>query len=179
VPKNKKTGAKCKDLLSHFTCSNILLPQNVACVTHLKVNMTESTVWWVLAGATVALELVTGTFYLLMISTGLVAAAVSVYFGAGIVVQLVVAAVVSGGSVVAWRSYRLRVPAVLPANANPDVNLDVGETVHVDAWDAEGNSSVKYRGASWSASLVPGSSPSAGLYQIVEVVGSRLVVKKV
>jgi membrane protein implicated in regulation of membrane protease activity len=141
--------------------------------------MTESTVWWVLAGATVALELVTGTFYLLMISTGLVAAAVSVYFGAGIAIQLVVAAVVSGGSVVAWRSYRLRVPAVLPASENPDVNLDVGETVHVDAWDADGHSSVKYRGANWGASLAPGSPAEAGHYEIVEVVGSRLVVKKV
>jgi membrane protein implicated in regulation of membrane protease activity len=90
-----------------------------------------------------------------------------------------VAAVVSGGSVVAWRSYRLRVPAVLPASENPDVNLDVGETVHVDAWDADGHSSVKYRGANWGASLAPGSPAEAGHYQIVEVVGSRLVVKKV
>ena len=141
--------------------------------------MTESTFWWVLAGATVALELVTGTFYLLMISVGLVAAAVSVYFGASAVVQLMVAAVVSGGAVVAWRSYKLRVPAVLPASENPDVNLDVGETVHVDAWDADGHSSVKYRGANWGATLAPGSPAVAGQYQIVEVVGSRLVVKKV
>jgi membrane protein implicated in regulation of membrane protease activity len=141
--------------------------------------MTESTLWWVLAGVTVAMELVTGTFYLLMIAIGLIAAAVSVYFGASPTVQLVLAAVVSGGSVLAWRSYKLKVPAVRPAGSNPDVNLDVGETVHVDAWDSEGNGSVKYRGASWSVSLAPDSHAASGLYQIVEVVGSRLVVKKI
>ena len=141
--------------------------------------MTESTLWWVLAGVTVAMELLTGTFYLLMIAIGLIAAAVSVYFGASPTVQLVLAAVVSGGSVLAWRSYKLKVPAVLPAGSNPDVNLDVGETVHIEAWDSEGNGSAKYRGASWNVSLAPGSQAASGLYQIVEVVGSRLVVKKI
>ena len=33
--------------------------------------MAESTIWWLLAGAAVALELVTGTFYLLMLAVGL------------------------------------------------------------------------------------------------------------
>ena len=32
--------------------------------------MAESTVWWVLAGSAVALELLTGTFYLLMVAVG-------------------------------------------------------------------------------------------------------------
>ncbi|MDO9198743.1 NfeD family protein, partial [Rhodoferax sp.] len=44
--------------------------------------MAESTIWWVLAGAVVAIELATGTFYLLMLSVGLVAAAISAHAGA-------------------------------------------------------------------------------------------------
>ena len=33
--------------------------------------MEESTIWWLMAGITVAVELMTGTFYLLMIALGL------------------------------------------------------------------------------------------------------------
>lgn len=140
--------------------------------------MAESTVWWVLAGAAIAVELVTGTFYLLMLSMGLVAAAIAAYLGVSATVQLVVAAVVGGGSVVAWRSYKQKTPSALPASANRDVNLDVGETVHVEAWGPDGTSSVKYRGANWSVSLVAGATPCPGVHSIVEVIGSRLVVRK-
>jgi membrane protein implicated in regulation of membrane protease activity len=79
---------------------------------------------------------------------------------------------------VAWRSYKQKQPSALPASANHDVNMDVGETVHVDAWGADGTSSVKYRGANWGVSLIPGATPSPGLHRIVEVIGSRLIVKK-
>lgn len=140
--------------------------------------MAESTIWWVLAGAAIAVELVTGTFYLLMLSMGLVAAAIATHLGATATVQLVVAAVVGGGSVVAWRGYKQKTPSALPAGTNHDVNMDVGETVHVDIWDPDGTSSVKYRGANWRVSLAPGATPAPGLHRIVEVIGSRLVVKK-
>lgn len=140
--------------------------------------MAESTIWWVLAGTVVAVELLTGTFYLLMLSIGLMAAALAAHLGATTTLQLVIAALVGGGSVVAWRRYKQKMPSALPASANHDVNMDVGETVHVDVWDTDGTSSVKYRGASWSVSLMPGATPSAGLHRIVEVVGSRLIVRK-
>lgn len=141
--------------------------------------MAESTIWWVLAGVVIAVELLTGTFYLLMLSMGIVAAAIAAHLGASASWQLVVAALVGGGAVVAWRSYKKRTPSALPANANHDVNMDVGETVHVEAWSSDGKSSVKYRGANWRVSLVAGESPAPGTYCIVEVIGSRLVVKKV
>jgi len=140
--------------------------------------MAESTIWWVLAGAVIAVELLTGTFYLLMLSMGLVAAAIAAHLGATATVQFVVAAVVGGGSVVAWRLYKQKTPSALPASANHDVNMDVGETVHVEAWGPDGTSTVKYRGANWSVSLLPGATPAPGLHTIVEVVGSRLILKK-
>ena len=140
--------------------------------------MAQSTIWWVLAGAVIALELVTGTFYLLMLSIGLVAAAVATHLDAGTSVQIALAAVVGGGSIVVWRSYRLRQPGAAPAGANRDVNLDIGETVTVEQWSADGTSSVRYRGATWAVSLAPGVAPEPGKYRIVEVVGSQLVVGK-
>lgn len=140
--------------------------------------MAESTMWWVLAGAFVAVELVSGTFYLLMLSLGLVAAAIATHLGASTTVQVMVAAGVSSCFVVVWRAYKRRAAPTAGAGANREVNLDVGATVQVQQWDPDGTSSVKYRGAQWRVSLLPGASPSPGNYSIVEVQGSRLVVKK-
>jgi len=143
----------------------------------MRVNMAESTVWWVLAGAVIAIELLSGTFYLLMFAIGLAAAAVAANLGASLSAQVVVAAVVGGGAVIAWRAYKQRRPTAPRASANPDVNLDVGETVHVAAWDADGHASVKYRGANWQVVIAPGNTAVPGACTIVEVLGNRLIVK--
>ena len=140
--------------------------------------MADSTIWWLLVGAAVAVELVTGTFYLLMISIGMAAAALAAHAGASLTVQLVTAAVLGGGSVAAWRSYKLRQPSPPQAGANRDVNLDIGETVQVDAWLPNGTSSIKYRGAQWNVALESGSSATPGTHTIVEVVGNRLILRK-
>ncbi len=140
--------------------------------------MAESTLWWLLAGGLIALELLTGTFYLLMLSLGLVGGAIAAHLGASMSVQLVVAAVLGGGFVVAWRSYKKHQPPALPAGANRDVNLDIGETLHVDAWNEDGTSTAKYRGANWTVSLRTGAASAPGLHRIVEVIGNRLVVEK-
>jgi membrane protein implicated in regulation of membrane protease activity len=138
----------------------------------------NSTLWWLLTGGAVALELVAGTFYLLMFAIGLAAAAIAAQVGAGLTVQLVTAAVVGGGAVAALYFARGRRAAPPPASANPDVNLDVGETVQVDAWRPDGTAQVRYRGASWTVTHPPGVTPSPGLHRVREVVGNRLVVEK-
>jgi len=140
--------------------------------------MTQSSIWWVLAGVFIAAELFTGTFYLLMLSIGLVAAAIAAHLGATVTLQLLVAAALGGGSVVGWRSYRQRQPTAAPASSNRDVNLDIGETVQVDAWNPDGTATVRYRGANWSVSLVAHAAPSPGKHKIVEVIGNRLIIKK-
>lgn len=145
----------------------------------MDTNMAESTLWWLLAGAMIALELLTGTFYLLMLSLGVAGAAIAAHLGASVTVQLVVAALLGGGCVLAWRAYKKRQPPALPAGANRDVNLDIGETLHIDAWNEDGTSMAHYRGANWRVSLRTGAASSPGLHRIVEVVGSRLVVEKV
>ncbi len=141
--------------------------------------MSEPTVWWILAGAAVAVELMTGTFYLLMLAIGLAAGAVAAHMGASVPVQLVVAAVVGGGAVSVWHIRRSRQPKGPPASANRDVNLDVGESVHVDGWNADGTAIVKYRGANWTVVHVPGTLPGTGAHRVREVVGNRLVVEKI
>lgn len=140
--------------------------------------MADSTMWWLAAGGLIALELVTGTFYLLMIALGLVAAALVAHAGLPLHWQWVCAALVGGGSVMAWRFYKRSRPAPLAAQENHDVNMDIGETVHVDHWQDDRTCSVKYRGAQWHATLHKNEVAEPGVYVIAEVVGSRLLLKK-
>jgi hypothetical protein len=58
--------------------------------------------WWLAAGALVAAELATGTFYLLMLALGCAAGALAAHAGAGATAQVVVAALLGGGATVAW-----------------------------------------------------------------------------
>ncbi|NMM80836.1 hypothetical protein B2J86_07800 [Acidovorax sp. SRB_14] len=141
--------------------------------------MDDSTLWWLMTGAAIVAELLTGTFYLLMLAIGLAAGALAAHLGAEMAVQLVVAAVVGGGAVFACYLVRRRSPGVQPAASNRDVNLDVGETVQVDAWNPDGTAQVRYRGAQWTVLLRPGNAPSPGLHRVAEVVGSRLLVDKI
>jgi membrane protein implicated in regulation of membrane protease activity len=140
--------------------------------------MAQSTLWWLLAGTAIGIELVTGTFYLLMLSIALAAAAIAAQLGAGFTVQMLVAACVGAGTVTGLRLYKKAQPTNAPASANRDVNLDIGETVQVETWNPDGTSHVQYRGANWAVSSASGGPLAPGAHQVVEVVGSRLVVRK-
>ena len=140
--------------------------------------MAQPTLWWLLAGAVVAVELLTGTFYLLMIAIGFAAAALTAHLGLGPVLQILVAALVGGGAVVAWHLKRDRSRTELPAQANANVNLDIGGTVQVGAWNPDGTANVQYRGANWTVVHRAGVSPATGSHRVAEVVGNRLLVDK-
>jgi membrane protein implicated in regulation of membrane protease activity len=140
--------------------------------------MAHSTLWWLLAGAAVAVELLTGTFYLLMLGIGMVAAALAAHAGASIATQLVVAAVVGGGAVAAWHLLRRR-HGPGDAGANTNLNFDAGEAVHVDAWTADNTSTVRYRGTTWTAVPAGGTPQGTGAHRVREVDGSRLVIEKI
>jgi membrane protein implicated in regulation of membrane protease activity len=140
--------------------------------------MADSTVWWLMAGAAVAVELATGTFYLLMLAIGLVAGALAAHAGAATPTQLVVAAIIGGGAVTALHLHKRRRPAGAPAQGNPDVNPDIGETVQIDAWQPDGTASVRYRGANWTVVAAPGTAHDLGAHRVREVVGNRLIVEK-
>ena len=140
------------------------------------MDISNATVWWVAAGAAIAVELATGTFYLLMMALGLAAAAVAAHLGAASSVQIVVAAIVGGGATALWHWRRFNQPQSAPARENRDVNLDIGERVNVVAWQADGTARVDYRGSAWTARLAPGEAPRAGEHRIVAVEGNWLVV---
>jgi membrane protein implicated in regulation of membrane protease activity len=141
--------------------------------------MADSSIWWLVAGAVIAIELATGTFYLLMFAVGLCAAAIAAHLGASLPAQFVVAAVIGGGAVIAWHFLRGKEMIGKNAEFNKDVNMDIGQTLRVDVWNADGSANVKYRGASWAAQLQEGSESGPGSYSVEQVVGSCLILKKI
>jgi membrane protein implicated in regulation of membrane protease activity len=141
--------------------------------------MTDATVWWLLAGGLVAVELVVGSFYLLMLALGLAAAALAAHAGVDTAGQYTVAAVVGSAAVVALYVVKRRRPEDPSVRSLRSVNLDVGETIQVDAWQADGTASVQYRGAQWTAVLAEQQSAQAGLHRIAELKGNRLVLEKI
>jgi membrane protein implicated in regulation of membrane protease activity len=141
--------------------------------------MSDSTIWWLLAGMAVALELVTGTFYLLMLAVGMIAGALAAHFGASLITQIVIASLVGGGAVALWYLKRSKDPQPATANANRDVQMDIGETVHVQQWNEDATASVRYRGAQWTVELADRSTPpEPGFFKVQQLNGNRLVVAK-
>lgn len=142
--------------------------------------MISATSWWVIfAVVLVGAELLTGSFYLLMIATGAVAGALAAYMDLGANEQMAVVAVVSIAATVSWHLWRKsRKVQDAPAAINPDVNLDIGETVQVGTWRSDGTAQIQYRGAPWTVQAVEGAALEPGLHRICAVVGNRLVVEK-
>jgi len=140
--------------------------------------MADSTLWWLATGIAVAIEMATGTYYLLMVATGLAAGAVTAHLGLGMAAQCVAAAVVGSGATLGLYLRQKNRPRGAAASASPDVVMDVGNTVQVDAWLPDGTASVFYRGARWTAVHRAGQPASTGTHRIAEVVGNRLVLDK-
>ena len=141
--------------------------------------MADSSVWWIATGLVIAAELLSGTFYLLMLAIGLAAAALAAHAGLSTPFQLLTAAVVGGGAVFGWHSQKQKNHAELPAQANPNVNMDIGEIVQISLWHADGTADVQYRGAHWTGIHRPGVAPVAGPHRVAEVIGNRLLLDKV
>jgi membrane protein implicated in regulation of membrane protease activity len=131
--------------------------------------------WWVGAGVLIVLELMSGTFYLLMIALGFVAAALARLAGAQLPVQLAVAAIVALVAVALLRRSRFGRSKRADAAQNPDVNLDIGATLTVPEWH-ERRARTQYRGAAWDVELAPGEPEDARVYRVTALRGSCLVV---
>ena len=148
--------------------------------------METTTIWWLLAGAAVGLELLTGTFYLLMFALGLAAGALAAHLGLSQPLQIVVAAVVGGGAVLFWHLQQSRLKSLDDASteSNHNVHIDIGSTVEVAAWSSLGTARVLHRGAQWAArhasiGLQGNADLQIGLHRITAVEGNTLVLVKI
>ncbi|MGN6581344.1 MAG: NfeD family protein [Bordetella sp.] len=134
--------------------------------------------WFGLAVLALIGELVTGTFYLLLIAVGLAAAGVSAWLASPVEWQLVAFGVVTLAGLVVLRKTGVLKKREVDAQRNADVNLDIGQQVEVAAWKADGTAQVMYRGAAWQVELTQDETPQPGIYIIAAVRGSRLVLTR-
>ncbi len=128
--------------------------------------------WFGIAFILLGLELVTGTFYLLVLAVGLAVGGLAALAGLPAATQYVAAAVVGALGVVFLHRWKASRPA--PSTATQD--LEVGQAVQVVAWREDGTARVRYRGAEWDGELESPDTPREGTFYIREVRGLRLVL---
>lgn len=138
--------------------------------------MTPWTFWMVLAAILAVAEMMTGTFYLLVLAGAAVAGAAAAYTGAVSWVQIIIVAVVAVAGFAALHKYRPQTTRAA-ASANPDVNPDIGAIVRIAQLDAHGAPRVAYRGTEWSARVDNGA-PQMGIdYRVSRVDGAILILE--
>jgi len=135
--------------------------------------MDASLAWAILGLALVIAELLTTTFYLLMLGLAAFSAAAAAWLGLGFGAQIVVAAVVSGVGCYGVRLYRAR------NRSRQMPPIDAGMPASFEQWiDPAGRlARVRYRGASWDA-RVEGTEPlePGSLLYVVNTHGNTLQV---
>jgi len=131
---------------------------------------------WLLIGlGLVVVELMTGTFYLLILGLAAGIGSLVAYLNQPFWIQALVAAIaaVVGGILV--NRYHRKVNATSPK----DAANDIGQTVTIESWVSEPQrlARVRYRGTIWDAEVMGNDpiEPNAHLY-VVATEGSRLKV---
>jgi membrane protein implicated in regulation of membrane protease activity len=134
----------------------------------------DSYLYWMLTAiALVIIELLTGTFYLLVLAVAAAGGAVLAYLGLSFEVQAGFATILGVLGVVFVHHFRVR-----NKKGESAVNaMDVGQRVTLESWvnESQGLARVRYRGTLWDAK-VTGERGSGTTFYIRGVDGSTLHV---
>ena len=131
---------------------------------------------WLIAGfLLVIVELVSGTFYLVVLGVAALAGGAVAYAGLPVSVQAVVAAALAVGGVFWVNRVRRRSTGVKMRS------LDIGQPARFDRWvdRAAGQARVKHRDALWDATVVGEISGEPGeVLTVISIDGNTLKVSK-
>lgn len=129
-------------------------------------------IWIALAGLLLVGEMLSGTFYLLVIAIAFSLTALLAWLGGTMAAQLLLASMLSlGGLAALWRRRRSN----QAGGNNKEYLLDRGQQVSVIAWHDSQHARVKHRGAEWDAELASGHS-DADAFFIVGIRGATLLL---
>lgn len=132
--------------------------------------------YWILTAiALVVVELLSGTFYLLVLSIAAAAGGALAYFGQPFWIQASFATFIAVLGVVLVHRYR----AAAPRQSASTNAIDIGHRVTLQSWinEAEGLARVSYRGTLWDAKVIGERGPGPGsTFYIRGVDGSTLHV---
>lgn len=127
--------------------------------------------WFLLALVLLGLEMVTGTFYLLMVAVAMAVGGLAALLGAGMAWQLILCAITVIAGIIILRRWKSS-----QASEAPNASLDIGLPVKVIKWNDDGSARVFYRGVEWDAELESADTPHEGTLYIKAVQGSSLVL---
>lgn len=133
--------------------------------------MAAYTYWFILALILLGAEMMTGTFYILVLAVAVALGGLTALAGLDMVWQISLAGVAAViGILILRRSKAIRTP-----DGNND-SFDIGQAVRVIDWHDDGSVRVHYRGTEWDAQVAGGEvSRSAPLY-IQSIQGNKLIL---
>ncbi len=128
---------------------------------------------WAVAGIVlIIVEMLTGSFYLLVLGIAALCAAGAAWFGLSFWVQAVITAAVAVAGVILVNRFRGKGK---PASQQ---SLDVGQSVTLESWisEADGLARVNYRNALWEARVTGQRNAESRVFYIHAVEGNTLQV---
>lgn len=131
-------------------------------------------VCWLVAGLLlVGVDMLLGTFYLLVMGLAAGCGALAAWSGlsAGWQFSIFAVATIVGSLIVQ------RFRSVNSSESDALQQPDVGQTITVKKWNDDGTAQVSYRGALWTAYTEQQSERSVGVWRIVRVEGTRLLIE--
>jgi membrane protein implicated in regulation of membrane protease activity len=129
-------------------------------------------IWWIAAAALIAVELLTGTFYLLIVGLAVACGGLAALLAAPVPMQWLIAGVLGVIGTIWLQRWKRGLAAKTP----PQQSLDIGAQVHVLSWGPDRTARVAYRGSSWDAELAAPDTPQAETMYITALRGSVLIL---
>ncbi|HEX5363156.1 MAG TPA: NfeD family protein [Gallionella sp.] len=129
--------------------------------------------WFLLALGLFIAEMMTSTFYMMVLSIAMCVGGVAALMDMSPAVQLGLGAMASIVGVVLLSRWKARQPA-----APQDDQPDIGQPVRVLFWREDGTARVHYRGADWDAEPESADMPQAGSCYIKALHGSILILSQ-
>lgn len=127
--------------------------------------------WLLLAAALLALEMATGTFYMLVLGVAVAIGGLAAWGGLELTWQLSLSALTGiTGTLILQRKKNAETTEAR------DLNPNLGEQVRVLAWGDGGKLRVHYRGTEWDAELATADTPRDTPLYIQAMRGSTLIL---
>ncbi|HET8870767.1 MAG TPA: NfeD family protein [Aquabacterium sp.] len=142
--------------------------------------MSESTLWWIVTGFFVSLELLSRSAYLFMLALGAAAAALTASMGAPQPAQLVAASAVGGIAVATLHFHLLKRGRLLHATdfGTELPPVEIGAEVEVEHWENDGTCRIHHQGTVCVGRHFGPNVPTQGRHRIKSVDGSFLVLEQ-
>jgi membrane protein implicated in regulation of membrane protease activity len=129
-------------------------------------------IWWIAAAALIAVELLTGTFYLLVIGLAVACGGLAALLGGPVPLQWLIAGVLGVIGTVWLQRWKRGIAAKTPQQQA----LDIGAQVQVLSWGPDRTARVAYRGSTWDAELAAPDTPKVETMYIAALRGSVLIL---